>query len=80
MDEERFRSNIKKEPTSHFKNKTILPESAELPTAKKYKHVRITEDLYNELLELGRMGDSFGDLIERLAKFWKENHRHKTTS
>jgi hypothetical protein len=77
IDEERFRSNVEREPTSHFKNKIILPESVELPTAKKYKHVRIPEDLYNELLELGGMGDSFGDLIERLAKFWKENHHKK---
>lgn len=43
---------------------------------KKYKHVRIPEDVYDELLKLGGMGDSFGDLIERLAKFWKENHHH----
>jgi hypothetical protein len=71
---------LKKSVASTLKNKVILAESNNTDVeeelgSKRYKHLRIPEDLYNELLHIGGMGDSFGSVIERLVKYWKVNHK-----
>ncbi len=42
---------------------------------KRARQVRITEETYNELAKLGDVTDDFEDVIARLLKFYKEEHR-----
>jgi hypothetical protein len=42
---------------------------------KRARQVRITEKTYNELAKLGDVTDDFEDVIARLLKFYKEEHR-----
>lgn len=43
--------------------------------AKEYKTIRISPETHRELEEMGRMRDSYEDVIKRLLKFYKENTR-----
>jgi predicted CopG family antitoxin len=41
----------------------------------KWKMIRISEDLHEELAKIGRYGDSMGDIIKRLLDDYKEKKK-----
>ena len=46
------------------------------PTGKKpkTKNIKVTDDVHEELGKIGRLTEDYGDVVERLLKFYKENH------
>ena len=46
-------------------------------TDPKYKMVRMNEKLHKELSQMGSVGESFSDLIEKMMDFYKVHHKEK---
>jgi hypothetical protein len=40
---------------------------------KKDKNIKVT-DVHRELGQIGRLTEDYGDVVERLMKFYKEHH------
>jgi len=49
------------------------------PTGKKpkNKNIKVTDDVHRQLGEIGRLTEDYGDVVERLLKFYNENHQGK---
>lgn len=68
-----------------FKNKEARhqPQQYEMvgrpPTGKKpkNKNIKVTDDVHRQLGEIGRLTEDYGDVVERLLKFYNENHQGK---
>jgi len=47
------------------------------PTGKKpkTKNIKVTDEVHQELGKIGRLTEDYGDVVERLLKFWKEHHK-----
>lgn len=43
----------------------------------KWKMIRISEELHEELSKIGHYGDSMGDIINRLLECYKSNETKK---
>ncbi len=45
------------------------------PTGKKKKdkNIKVTEEVHKELGQIGRLTEDYGDVVERLIKFYKEH-------
>lgn len=43
----------------------------------KWKMIRISEELHEELSKIGHYGDSMGDIIKRLLEYYKSNETKK---
>lgn len=48
------------------------------PTGKKpkNKNIKVTEEVHQALGEIGRLTEDYGDVVERLIKFYKEHQGH----
>lgn len=47
------------------------------PTGKKpkLKNVKVTDEVHQQLGEIGRLTEDYGDVVERLIKFYKEHEQ-----
>ena len=43
-------------------------------TEREYRQVRMPKEVYDELIKMGTAGNSIGDVVARLIKFYKEHH------
>lgn len=41
---------------------------------REYRQVRMPKEVYDELIKMGTAGNSIGDVVARLIKFYKEHH------
>jgi hypothetical protein len=41
-----------------------------------YRQVRMPKEVYDELIKMGTAGNSIGDVVARLIKFYKEHHHN----
>ena len=39
------------------------------------KTVKLDDDVHNELGDLGKLGETYNDVIRRLIKHWKDGHK-----
>lgn len=39
------------------------------------KNLNISDETYDRLKKLGEFGESFDDLLNKLAEFWEEKHK-----
>jgi predicted CopG family antitoxin len=44
---------------------------------REYKQVRMPKEVYDELVKMGTAGNSIGDVVAALIKFWKEYHKRE---
>jgi hypothetical protein len=44
------------------------------PEEREYRQVRMLKEVYDELIKMGTAGNSIGDVVARLIRFYKEHH------
>ena len=55
---------------------TLAQASELMPAQKKMRVIRVEPDVHEALDEIGQRGETYGDIVKRLVKFYKEHKRN----